>query len=423
MPPPSSASDFLELVNKSGLVSSRRLDAHLERWRGAGGLPAKPQRLAALLVKAGLLTTFQTGQLLRGRWRYLTLGRYRLLGLLGSGGMGSVFLAHDPFLGRRVAVKVLSPVRAENPSLLRQFFREARTLACLDHPNLVRAHDLNREGIYYFFVMEYLDGSSLQQIVQQHGPMDFTRAAHYVSQAARALQYLGKAGVVHRDIKPDNLLLDRRGTIKVLDLGLARMAQDREARPGKAGDDLGIFGTAEYIAPEQAWDSRAVDIRADIYSLGGTFYFLLTGRSPFEGGTVAEKLVGHQMRQPPPIQSLRPGAPEALTAVVEKMMAKAPNRRYQVPAGVTEALAPWTRVPISPPPPEEMPSSFPTASTAGRRFAFLSNPGGIARELADWDREGTAETPRPPQADLDAPTPRPRSTRLQEDQPVLLAAS
>jgi serine/threonine protein kinase len=266
---------------------------------------------------------------------------------------------------RRVAVKVLPTARAEDPSALERFYREARAVAALDHPNIVRAHDIDEDNGLHFLVMEYIDGASLQDIVKRHGPMDVRRAIHYVRQAALGLQHAHDAALlVHRDIKPGNILIDRQGVVKILDLGLARFFDSEESAISRKFEE-NVLGTADYLAPEQALDSHSVDIRADIYSLGATFYFCLTGSAPFQEGTVAQKLRWHQSRKPKPVRELRPEVSPAVAAVIETMMAKDRDRRYRVPSDVVEALAPWTKEPIPPPPEKEMPRLSPAAMGSG----------------------------------------------------------
>src|SRR5438552_4065567 len=253
---------------------------------------------------------------------------------LGSGGMDSVFLCEHKLMRRRAAVKVLPSAKASDPSSLERFYREARAVAALDHPNIVRAYDVDQEEALHFLVMEYIDGSSLQDLVKKAGRLDPVRAAHYISQAALGLQHAHDvAGLVHRDIKPGNVIVDRLGTVKLLDLGLARFFHDEDDLLTKKYDE-NVLGTADYLAPEQALDSHGVDIRADIYSLGATFYFCLTARTPFAEGTVAQKLIWHQTRQPKSVKAFRADVPENVLVILDKMMAKDPSQRYQVPAEV-----------------------------------------------------------------------------------------
>jgi serine/threonine protein kinase len=354
MPAPSTTEEFLDLVRKSGVVEDKRLDAYLVRLRAAGPVPPEPAKAAGLLIRDGILTHFQAEQVLQGKWRRFTIGKYKVLERLGAGGMGSVYLCEHKLMRRRVAVKVLPTAKADDPSSLERFQREARCVAALDHINIVRAYDIDQDDKLHFLVMEFVDGSSLQEIIKKFGPMSVERAAHYMYQSALGLQHAHeKAGLVHRDIKPGNILVDRTGTVKILDMGLARFFHDEEDILTKKYDE-NVLGTADYLAPEQALDSHGVDIRADIYSLGATFYFCLTGRTPFTEGTVAQKLIWHQTRQPKPIRQIRPEVPEGLASLIEHMMSKDPAQRPQTPQEVADALVPFTQTPIGPPPEEEM---------------------------------------------------------------------
>jgi serine/threonine protein kinase len=354
MPPPRTTDDFLALVRKSAVVEPDAVDAYVRRPDFDPSRPPKKQ--ATAMVRAGLLTALQAGLLLKGKWRNFQIcGKYKLLEHLGTGGMGQVFLCEHARMRRRVAIKVLPPEKAADPVSLQRFYREARAVAALDHPNIVRAHDVDCDGGLHFLVMEYVDGSSLRDIVLSHGPLPVTRACHYVFQAADGLQHAHEAGLVHRDVKPSNLLVDRGGTVRILDLGLVRFFRDGDNLTGQhAGRNL--LGTADYLAPEQALDSHRADVRSDIFSLGVTFFFLLTGRTPFRDGTIAEKLKYHQEHAPLPVRSLRPEVPAGLARVIDRMIAKDPAERYQTPADVMAALDEWTRVPVDPPPECEMPS-------------------------------------------------------------------
>lgn len=356
MPAPSTVEEFLDLVRRSGVIEEKRLGGLLERLRSQSLLGGNPRSVADQLIQEGVLTPFQVEQLLQGRWRRFTIGKYKVLERLGSGGMGSVYLCEHTLMRRRVALKVLPASRAKDSSSLERFYREARAVAALDHPNIVRAYDIDSDDNLHFLVMEHVDGSSLQEMVKRSGTgMDPIRAAHYIRQAALGLQHAHEAaGLVHRDIKPGNILVDRNGIVKILDMGLARFFHDEED-PLTRKYDENILGTADYLSPEQAIDSHMVDIRSDIYSLGGTFYYCLTGKTPFTEGSVAQKLIWHQQRHPKPISEYRSDVPSGLIAIVEKMMAKHPDHRFQTPQEVADALAPWTQTPIPPPPDHEMP--------------------------------------------------------------------
>jgi serine/threonine protein kinase len=370
MPAPATSEHFLELVRKSGIVDPNRLNAFLQQ---NPSLPEDPERLAALFVGEGLLTHFQRDQLLRGKWRGFTLGKYRVLERLGRGGMGAVYLCEHVVMGQQVAVKVLPEVRAENPASVARFYREARAAAALNHPNIIRAHDIDQEGKIHFLVMEYVDGVSLHDLVELSGPLPVLRASHYVHQTALGLHVMHQAGLIHRDVKPSNILVDRNGTVKILDLGLARFFTDHQDMLTREFDDQIIMGTADFLSPEQGRNSHDVDIRADVYSLGATFYFLLAGRAPFEGKTVTQKLLCHQLEEPTPLTTLRPDVPAELVALIARMMAKDPNQRYQSAAAIVEGLAPWTRTPIPPPSAEEMPRLSP-AVARGQPVAPLAAP-------------------------------------------------
>jgi WD40 repeat protein/serine/threonine protein kinase len=351
MSSPTTIEEFLELGRKSGLLDQQGLEPYLEQKRASDNLPTAPKGLAKLMVRDGLLTLYQAEQLLQGKWKgFLIAGKYRLLSCLGSGGMGRVYLCEHMIMRRRVAIKVLPASQVKDPGGLDRFHREARAVAALDHPNIVRAHDVGHDGKLHFLVLEYIDGSGLDQIVKKHGPLDVVRAARYIAEAACGLQHAHEAGLVHRDIKPANLLIDRHDHVKLLDLGLARFFHDDKDELTKEHDSERVLGTADFLAPEQAVNSHDVDIRADIYSLGVTFYYLLTGKGPFGDGTVYQKLLGHLMREPTPITEVRPDVPEELAAVLAKMMAKDREARYQTPAEVVAALVPWSQLsrPLTP---------------------------------------------------------------------------
>jgi serine/threonine protein kinase len=404
MPAAATIEQFLETLRRSGLVDDRTLDAYLEAQRAAGTLPEAPQDLASALVRDGLLTRFQAGQVLQGKARgFILNGKYKLLEHLGAGGMGTVYLCEHTSMRRRVAIKVLPAVKARDPSYLERFYREARAVAALDHPNIVRAHDIDRDDKLHFLVMEYIDGTSLQDIIHKHGPMDITRAAHYIAQAALGLQHAHEAGLVHRDIKPGNILVDRGGTVKVLDMGLARFFNDEADNLSKKYDET-VLGTSDYLAPEQTLGSD-VDIRADIYSLGATFYYILTGQTLFGEGTAAQKLIWHTTRQPRPIQSARSDVPEEMAEVVERhMLAKDPAQRYQTPIEVVEALEPWTTTPIPPPPEDEMPKlSRAAAGPAGEATSGPVTPGTpgsvVSGGRRSWTVSGTT-SPKPGRAPI-----------------------
>jgi len=333
MPTPATIAEFLGLVRKSGLVDEQTLASV------ALGLPREPAACAEALVESRLLTSFQAKQLLAGRPQGLILGAYRILGPLGRGGMGTVYLAEHAALGRKAAIKVLNEEQSREKLALERFFREARAAAALDHPNIVRLHDIAKSEGTHFLVMEFVDGIDLQALIEQTGRLHFAQAANYIAQAAAGLQHAHERGFIHRDIKPANLILAKSGGVKILDMGLARsLSNSKDALTGQLDEEV-ITGTADFLSPEQALNVQ-LDPRTDIYSLGGTFYTLLTGRIPYEGST-AQKLSQHQMAPPPEVLAVRTDVPPELAAIIRVMMAKQPQERYQTAREVIAALAPW----------------------------------------------------------------------------------
>jgi serine/threonine protein kinase len=322
------------------------------------------------MVQGGLITHFQAEQFLLGKWRGFTVGKYKLLERVGVGGMGQVFLCEHLFMKRRVAIKVLPPAKAEQPAALGRFYREARAAGSLEHPNIVRTHDIDQDGNLHFIVMEYVGGPNLLDVVKRFGPLDLARATDYVRQVADGLQYAHAAGLIHRDVKPGNVLIDRGGVAKLLDLGLARFYNDHADDLTVKYDDKVVLGTADYVAPEQVANSHAVDARADVYALGATFYFLLTGHPPFPSGTVSQKLLWHRSKEPTPVRQVRPEVPEALARVVARMMTKDPAARYQTAGEVAAELA--RHVPAEVPPPAE--AEMPVLSPAAAELVEQSEP-------------------------------------------------
>jgi eukaryotic-like serine/threonine-protein kinase len=390
MPAPATATDFLSLVKRSNLVSEEQVETALQQ----ADLPNSPEsadRMAVALVRAGLLTKFQARQISQGRYKRFTIAdKYLLLEHIGTGGMGAVYLCEHILMRRLVAIKVLPLDKiANDQTALSRFHREARAVAALDHPNIVHAFDIDKFDQVHYFVMEYVDGTSLQEIVARYDlkgerfPVE--RAVHAIAQAASALQHAHEFGLIHRDVKPGNLLLSRNGTVKLLDLGLARFFDHRQDDLTKKFDDNCVLGTADYLSPEQA-TMDDVDARADVYGLGGTFYFLLTGSSPFPDGTIAQKLVAHQSKNPKIITEFRSDVPKELLAIIRKMMAKDPNARYQTCAEVAEALAPWTAEPIDPPPSSEMPDLCPAVLTRIESSSHSGRMGSTTKSLSGITR-------------------------------------
>ncbi len=254
------------------------------------------------------------------------LGEYVLLGKIGAGGMGQVFKAQHRRMERIVALKVLRPTTMEATDAVNRFHREVRAAAKLFHPNIVTAFDAGEQGGVHYLVMEYVHGQSLSNLVQQHGPLAPEKATNLILQAANGLEYAHSREVIHRDVKPSNLILADDGTVKILDMGLARVGKVSALVEATATGV--IIGTVSYMSPEQARDAKSVDHRSDIYSLGCTFYYLLTGKPPF-CGDVVETLLAHAQQPPPLLRHERRDIPERLDQILQRMLAKDPKARFQ----------------------------------------------------------------------------------------------
>ncbi len=322
---------FLKNLHRSGLMTRQEIEEILPR------LPrtSRGRVLARSLVEMGLLTKFQAELLLAGRTSGFLLGQYRILEQLGQGGMGRVFKAVHQTMNRTVALKLLAPNLVQTPKARELFQCEVRAAAKLNHPNIVTAYDANQIDDRYFLVMEYVDGPNLDQLVRGQKPLPVPLICEIMRQAANGLQYAYEMGMVHRDIKPANLLVQLSGpnqdlTVMILDFGLARLQEPgQDSLPG--GERV-IMGTPDFLSPEQAVSLRDVDIRSDLYSLGCTFYFLLTGKVPYPKGTALEKLERHKNEDPVPIEEYRADVPAAVASLVRRLMAKYPPHRRPPPS-------------------------------------------------------------------------------------------
>jgi serine/threonine-protein kinase len=355
-------SRLVELILDSQVLNARQCE------KLVGNLQTRckePYQLARDLLRRGWLTDYQLELIIKGSGQELLLGPFIVLEPLGEGCMGQVFKARRRQNGQLVALKMIHRDRRGDVRALHRFRREVEALAQLSHPNIITACDVSEIGIAHYYAMEYVEGVNLERIVARSGPLPIGPACDFIRQTALGLQHAHERGLIHRDIKPGNLLIsqtisdpkktlgpgmspeararfNRWGTVKILDLGLVLLEQQDSAEnnghPHLTQEGFSL-GTVDYMAPEQIINPHRVDIRADLYSLGCTFYELLTGKPPFPDGTLIEKLQGHKSRPPTPVEQLRAEVPAAAGAVVMKLLAKHPEQRYQDPGQVSGALA------------------------------------------------------------------------------------
>lgn len=348
--------------------------------------------------------------------------RYRIISKLGAGGMGTVYKAEDLLMGRVIAIKVVSTHLTSRPGAVARFQTEIRAAAQLKDHHFVTAHDTGEAGGAHYLVMEFVEGVSLDRLVAKKGPLSLVLASTFTRQVALGLQHAAEKGMVHRDIKPANLMVTRKGQVKILDFGLARLAHSEAVeetlqlrRPafgaGKQTVNLAVtnpdqvMGTPDYLSPEQARNSHDVDPRSDIYSLGCTLYFLLTGRPPFSAVTTQfDKLLAHTEEEPPPISQARPEVPEELAEVLAKMMAKKPADRYQKASEVAAALLPFMRSDAAKEP------SFEIVEAVIVTPAPPPEPSVAASPVVAAPRAGSSDTAPPGEPTL-AETPRPKRAK------------
>ncbi len=347
-----SQSVFRHAALTSGLVSAQQLEDALTGLKPRGDAPAdgaatstapvvvepiSDEALGERLVDLGYLNRWQVEQLKEGRTKF-TLGPYRIVNAIGKGGMGHVFQAEHKLLGRLEAIKVLPKLKS-TPEAVAAFQREIRAQAQLDHPNLVRVTYADYEGDTYFFVTEFVPGTDLRKLVRRNGPLPWPIAATIVAQAAEGLHYAHRRGLVHRDVKPGNLLVTPDGHTKITDLGLAWfLMEEIEGQPGKSGS---LVGTADYLAPETIREPRKIMPVSDVYSLGCTLYYAVTGKVPFPGGNTADKIRRHLDEVPLNPLHFNPDLPEGFCDVIAALMDKNPDKRTPTAAAALELLRPW----------------------------------------------------------------------------------
>ncbi len=335
------ATSFLDTLQLSKLVDTEKLNEVMASFTGNTD---DAEAISQFLIEQEVLTDFQAKSLLTGKHKGLKIGPYLILKKIGAGGMGVVYLAEHQKMHRKVALKVLPEDRIHDKLALERFYREARSVAELDHPNIVKAHDVNEDAGIHYLVMEYINGITLHRYLEKKGTMPWKMAANVLQQVCRGLQHAHERGLIHRDIKPANLLIDKAGQIKILDLGLARSLEKKHDNlTANLSDGKDVQGSIDFVSPEQAF-GKQVDIRADIYSLGATAYTLVSGKTVVEG-TPVQKLLQHQMNMPKPLHLLNKSVPEAFSFVIQTMLEKQPEDRYATPADILTALKQFLAAP------------------------------------------------------------------------------
>ncbi len=321
-------------ITDSGIIAPGKL----KNFIPPKAAPKDGEALLRELYKQNLLTKFQAQQFAQGRDKALILGNYTLIDKIGAGGMGQVFKAEHRRMERIVAIKMLPPAMTKDAAAVARFQREVKAAAKLRHPNIVATDDADEARGVHFLVMEYIEGSDLSVLVKKNGPFPVAKAVNYILQAARGLEFAHGEGVVHRDIKPANLLLDKKGVVKILDMGLARIEAGGDAATQAELTGSGaVMGTVDYMAPEQALDTKHADARADIYSLGCSLYYALAGKPIYEAESITAKLLAHQNNSIPELRNIGDEVSDALEAAFQKMVAKKIEDRFQSMSEVVAA--------------------------------------------------------------------------------------
>lgn len=303
--------------------------------------PRDAQSLAKELVRAGKLTKYQATAIWNGKPQNLVFGEYVVIDKIGQGGMGVVVKAQHKKMKRLVAIKMLSAGLMDSPKAVKRFFQEVEAAGKLSHPNIVAAYDAGEHEGTHYLVMEYVDGQNLSRLVKDRGPLPLDEAMDYIVQAAEGLAHAHSEGIIHRDVKPGNLLIDSKGRVKILDMGLARiqsMSMEGTGDAQRLTQTGQMMGTCDYMAPEQATDSREADHRADIYGLGCTLYRALIGSAPYPGDTIVQTLMGHKNGPIPSLCAGRSDVPAAVDAIFRRMLAKKPEDRPRTMQEVIDSL-------------------------------------------------------------------------------------
>ncbi|MFC1596432.1 protein kinase [Planctomycetota bacterium] len=427
---PVTLEQFVENLIRSGLFTADELAA-FQQGLPADRRPQKPQDLARELHKAGRLTKYQAALVYQGKTEGLVLGDYVVLDEIGAGGMGQVFKAWRRDMERSVALKILSAKAMGSPEAVERFRREVKAAARLEHPNIVTAYDAGEAGGVHFLVMQYVEGKDLAHVLAERGPLPVEEAVDCVVQAARGLEYAHQQGIVHRDIKTANLLRDQRGTVKVLDMGLARIDPPASSAGASAPEALTesgqVMGTYDYMAPEQAQDTHAADHRADVYSLGCTLFRLLTDQKPYHGDTPIKTLLAHVQAPIPSVRELREEVSSELDGVVQKMLAKDPADRQQSMGEVIAELegciqSSGSPVPEPPTPPPVVEPATSSSSGGSALKAFLKRLSGGAVAARPGPTMAAEET-MAPRAEEDTHGPDGRKAVLPTRQKTLLLAT
>ena len=367
---------FVKNLTDSGVIAPGKLKNFLP----PKAAPKDAQELARQLVQSKHLTKYQAQEIYQGRSRQLILGNYAILDKIGAGGMGQVFKAEHRRMKRVVAIKMLPKAVMQDAAAAARFQREVEAASKLLHPNIVSAFDADESNGIHFLVMEYVDGQDLSALVKKNDPFTVCRAVDYILQAARGLEFAHKMGVIHRDVKPANLLLDANGTVKILDMGLARIEADGDtATQAELTGTGAVMGTVDFMAPEQALSTKHADARADIYSLGCTLHWLVTGRPMYDGETLMAKLIAHREEPIPRLGDVS----DAVQAVFENMVAKKPDARYQTMAEVETALAAASSAarPTPSGPAQQPLSTMPATATLARPELLTKRAEGSAPTL------------------------------------------